>query len=371
MKFPPRADVGATLSVLCAMLTLPLLAGCSREAVVAEPIERAVKIERVRSASADTAQLLGTERQHDRADLSFESGGRIARIDVDVGDPIRQGQIIATLDTAPAKLRLQQAEANVDAAAAQLAERRLQLDQQQALFADRMVSATVLESARSAYQSAVSQLRVARSNLKLAQREVRNSAIVAPFDGRIVARRVQPFADVAEGQVVLQVEGQHDREIEVMVPATMAAELTPGMHALARIDASSARTVPVVLTHISVRTDNGFLVQAVFHIDGADPALNSGTIVTVQLPNRATEGLPTVPPEALLMGSSGRQAELFVYNKNGRVTRRAVTLGAMINGRVLVQSGLSMGERVVVAGAPFLVDGQAVTVFQSASQLSR
>jgi signal transduction histidine kinase len=95
------------------MLTPPLLAGCSREDAAAEPIERAVKIERVRGTSADAAPLLGTVRHHDRTDLSFESRGRIARIDVDVGDPIRRGQILATLDMAPARLRLRQAEANV------------------------------------------------------------------------------------------------------------------------------------------------------------------------------------------------------------------------------------------------------------------
>jgi membrane fusion protein, multidrug efflux system len=95
------------------MLTPPLLAGCSREDAAAEPIERAVKIERVRGTSADAAPLLGTVRQRDRTDLSFESRGRIARIDVDVGDPIRRGQILATLDMAPARLRLRQAEANV------------------------------------------------------------------------------------------------------------------------------------------------------------------------------------------------------------------------------------------------------------------
>jgi multidrug efflux pump subunit AcrA (membrane-fusion protein) len=79
-----------------------------------------------------------------------------------------------------------------------------------------------------------------------------------------------------------------------------------------------------------------------------------------------------VPADALLIGSSSREAHLFIYDsKRGRVTAREVALGEMRNGRVSIESGLSVGEQVVVAGAPFLAEGEAVTVFQPSTMLSR
>ncbi len=140
-----------------------------------------------------------------------------------------------------------------------MAERRLQFEQQQALFAGRIISSTALESAHAAYQIAVSQLQVARSTLRLARREVKNCAIVAPFDGRIVARMAQPFADVAEGQAVFQVEGRDNQQVVVMVPATMATELKLGVPALARLDETSATSEHLVLEHLSSHADNGSL----------------------------------------------------------------------------------------------------------------
>jgi multidrug efflux pump subunit AcrA (membrane-fusion protein) len=95
-------------------------------------------------------------------------------------------------------------------------------------------------------------------------------------------------------------------------------------------------------------------------------------IATVLLPVPKAESVPNVPADALLMGSSGREAHLFIYDsKHGRVSGREVALGKVRNGRVLIESGLLVGEQVVVAGAPFLAEGQAVTVFQPTTRLSR
>jgi RND family efflux transporter MFP subunit len=339
---------------------------------VPDPGLRAVKIETVQSASVSTLHFLGTVRQHERADLSFESRGRVARVDVDVGDSVLRGQVLAMLDIAPANLRLRQAQANVSAALAEVAERRLQFEQQQALFADRTISSVVLESARVAYQTAVSQLQVTRSIEELARREVRHGAIVAPFDGRVVARTAQPFTDVSEGQVVLQVEGRNGTEIVAMLPTTDAAELEAGAPALARLGETSITSWRLALEHLSSRTDSGSLVQAIFRVDDPNARLQSGTIATVVIPDPKAESVPNVPADALLIGSSSREAHLFIYDsKRGRVTAREVALGEMRNGRVLIESGLLVGEQVVVAGAPFLADGQAVTVFQPTTRLSR
>jgi multidrug resistance efflux pump len=80
----------------------------------------------------------------------------------------------------------------VSAAKAQKAERELNFRQQQALFDDRVISPATLAAARAAYLSANEQLDSAKATEAMASRAVRTSAIVSPFNGRIVARSVQP-----------------------------------------------------------------------------------------------------------------------------------------------------------------------------------
>jgi len=354
------------------MATSVLLSGCTNEPPPVDHVARAVKVEEVSCACEGTLQFVGTIRQSERSDLSFESRGRIARIEVEIGDVVKRGQELASLDSAPAKLRAAQAEASVSAAQAQLAERKLQLDQQQALYADGTVSATTIEAARAAYQIAASQLQQGQANLALAQRDVKNSVIVAPFDGRIVGRAAQAFSDVADGQLIIQIEGGAQQEIVAMLPGTLAEKLRPGSRAVARLDDKPSAQVTILLRQISSRAENGSLVQAIFRIDGKNAWLHSGMTVNVQIPNPAGEDLLSVPSDALMMGSSGRDAQVFVYDsQKGRVNKREITLGEPVNGRFQVRRGLAPGDLVVAAGPQFLVDGDAATLYKPATRVAQ
>ncbi|MDR3479979.1 MAG: efflux RND transporter periplasmic adaptor subunit [Burkholderiaceae bacterium] len=365
-----RTEIAPPL--LCIAVISALLSGCSDQRPSTDQFTRAVKVEKIGSESASTWRFYGVARQLERSDLSFESRGRIAKIDAEVGDSVQRGQELAALDLAPAKLRSAQAEANLLAAKAQLAERKLQLDRQQALYTDGTASATALETARVGYQAAASQLQVSQSNLELAQREVRNSVIVAPFDGRIVNRAAQRFSDVAEGQVIVQIEGDGQQEIVVMLPGTLADQLHPGMRAFAHADEKSAKPASVILKEISSRAEGGSLVQAIFRVEGKNAWLHSGMAVDVRIPNPAAAGFPAVRPEALLMELAGHQARVFIYDdKRQSVNLREITLGETVDGRVQVKKGLVSGELVVVAGPQFLVDGESVSLFRPATQISQ
>ncbi|WP_267126346.1 biotin/lipoyl-binding protein, partial [Xanthomonas sacchari] len=140
------------LLTLCLPLAVLALSGCGREAAPPADAPRAVKLETVGSdAARDSTRYLAQVRQQQRADLGFEGGGRIAAIAVDVGDRVHAGQVLARLDPEPNNLRLQQAEAGVGIAAADLQQQQTQLAQQQAMFDDGAASAATLTAARSVF----------------------------------------------------------------------------------------------------------------------------------------------------------------------------------------------------------------------------
>ena len=351
------------------LLALTLAAGCGRSTRLPAPPPRAVKVEIVRTSTDAGFPVTGLVREQQRADLSFEVSGRITTIDVDVGDTVRRGQTLARLDLEPARLKQQQTRADVGAATVQLAERQTIYHQQQALFDDRVISAAALAAARAAYQSAVEQLASAGAAEALAARAVRNTAIVAPFDGRVVGRTVQPFVDVAAGQGVLQVEGQGRAQVIGMLPVTLAANLKPGALALAYRTDDPAHGVSIRLDSISSRIENGAWVEAIFRAAYPSAPLRSGETVLLKLPTNGP-GLPSVPVTALLPATSGQQARVFVYDaRSAKVMSRAVVAQTVTDGRVLLRQGVSNGEAVVVTGAQFLADGQAVCLFQPATQI--
>ena len=353
------------------IMMLSLIAGCGRSTPPPQTPPRSVKVETVRDSQGNRLPITGRIRIEQRADLSFEGSGRIASIAVDVGDTVRRGQTLARLDPEPAQLKLQQARADVSAANAQKAERELNFRQQQALFDDRVISPATLAAARAAYLSAKEQLDSAKATEALASRAVRTSAIVSPFNGRIVARSVQPFVDVTAGQSVLQIEGAEKAEVVGMLPAALVTKLKPGDVASAYTNANPAYAISIRLESLSSRLENGALVQAIFRPVEPNSELRSGEAVLITLPIAQAQS-PSVPVTALIPQTNSKQASVFVYDAGtGKVSRREITPETVENGRILVHDGIAVGETVVVAGAAFLVDGQAVRLYQPATHIGR
>lgn len=352
-----------------------LLTGCSQPPAPAVQAPRPVKIEVVGDSAADAREsFVGTLRARQRSDLGFESPGRIAAILVEVGDHVRAGQVLARLDEAPARWRLDKAEADRAAAAAALAERTTLLQQHESLAKDRIVSATTLESVQVQHRQAVSQLQAAHAALALARRDLALVRITAPFDGEIVARSAQPHADVGAGQPVLQIEAGRALEVVAMLPDSVAARLSAG-------DAASAsspgqKAAPLKLERLSARSESGSLVQAIFRVDGSAEGLRSGGVVSVELP-RTSAATISVPASAVVYGGDARRngsvGSVFVLDAaTQQLSRRAVVLGdAMLpGGRVAVTTGLARGDQVVVAGTAFLTEGQRAVKHEAQTLLN-
>lgn len=359
-----------------ACLTLALLAGCGEEVVHAVSIPRSVKVERVGAAGdVRVENFSGTVRAKQRSELGFESGGRISTLLVDVGDFVRTGQVLATIDPVPAKERLRKAEADRAALAASLAERDAQLQRTRQLQQDGVVSSAVLEDARLQRDGAAAQLEAADAGLMLARRDLAMSAIAAPFAGRVVARSAQPSMNVAPGQSVLEIEGGSAREVVAFLPGKQAGYLKTGDRATVRNTASSPDQVERMtarLSSLSGHADNGSLVQAIFEVEGDISAMRPGAGVMLELPGGTSGGM-TVPASALLPDVQAGHGAVFVFDMTReRVSLRKVRIetGMATEGRLHVAEGLVPGELIVVAGPAFLSDGQPARAFESQTLLS-
>lgn len=359
---------GSGKPALCSLAAAMLLCACAEPSAPPAIPPKPVKIEVAGNSSLHAAdRFVGTLRARQRTDLSFESPGRIAAIKVDVGDRVRAGQLLAQLDDAPARWRLAAAQAEREAAATILAERQINLRQQEALERDAIISPVALQAARSSYKQAASQHEAAVAAVSAARRDLALTRITAPFDGEIAARHAQPFVDVAAGHAILHLESGSAKEVVVMLPDAIAAGLEPGAVAHA---VSGKHKLALKLERLSGRSDNGSLVQAVFRIPEASPPVRSGAAVSVELARQGGAAM-TLPATALIPAADAGRVSVFVVDK-GILARRAVDVDKRLlaDGRVAIKSGLRNGEQVVVAGTAFLHDGQPVAAHQPQSSLA-
>ncbi|MET0268190.1 MAG: efflux RND transporter periplasmic adaptor subunit [Duganella sp.] len=359
--------------VLGAAALATQLVACNRQAASHEAPLRMVKLVAPGTAVTGDYRFVAVVRQAQRADLSFESSGRLASITVDVGDTVKRGQVLATIDAEPARLQLVQAEAQVRSTAGQLQERRDQLRQQQAMHADGASSALTLDAAQVALTVAEAAHSTAAAALQLAARAQRLSVLRAPYDGRIKARLAEPGALAGAGQAVLQIEGGGHTQVVADLPAGLIPpSLKPGATVTASVTdvQPTVATIKLTLRSLADHIDGGGTLQAIFDLQPGQAPRRSGEALSITIASGSPPAL-TLPLAAVAQGAVAGTGHVFVYHRSGNVLeRRPVVLGRQRGDTIEIAQGLHAAEQVAGAGTAFLIDHQRVLPYQAESRLA-
>lgn len=337
-----RAGVAAAASLAAAT-------ACSQAEKTAQtPPPAPVEAVAVRSPS-DGAILAATgplERRREMT-LSFRIGGVITALNVDDGDVVRAGQVLASLD--PAGVAAAQTQADVEVERAQR-----DLARDQTLFDKGFISAQRLDDRKSA-------LRAAQARAGSAAFDRRWARLVSPASGVVLQRTAQSGEVVQPGQAVLRIADETS-------PLTLRAPLADrdvirvrvGQSASVRIDGLPT-VVPGRVSRVGERAGpQTGAVDVEIELLGAHP-LRSGQMATAEIAVGAapTSPMSRVPAEAILE-ADGKRAFVFVVEKDV-ARRRAVAFGGFDGDDALV-SGLPAGARVITAGAGFVGEGEKVQV---------
>jgi RND family efflux transporter MFP subunit len=188
--------------------------------------------------------FLGVVIPHDSVDLSSKFEGRLDHLEVDIGDRVQQGAVLARLDVRPLEQELAAARANLQGSRAEeqaagllLAEAR---EKKGRYFTPRSIELGVYsqeELAKIRYEesTALARLEAARARTREQQarvvdleQNVSEAVLVAPFDGVVATRPVSPGARIAAGQPILRLLGTGGRKIRFAVPEDQARQLESG-----------------------------------------------------------------------------------------------------------------------------------------------
>jgi RND family efflux transporter MFP subunit len=359
---PTVIALAAVALVAAAACRKPAAKAAADQAFGAAPVK---VFKAVRERIAERITYTGTLEARTKINITPETGGKIARIYVQAGDRVAQGQLLAELETESIRLQLRQTQAGVAVAEAAYADARRNKDRMDRLAKENAVSEQQREKVQLAYDAASAQLEQARAGLNLAQHALDVSLMKAPFAG-VVASKNAEVGDVINpmmggfgggaGGVVTLMDFSRIK-ITVAVSAEDVGALRKGQEVGLRVGALAGRefrgTVRAVNLTANPQTKK-FDVEAAF--DNPEGLLRPGTFGDVVFELRSRDNALVVPQTAILENNA-----VFVV-LNGKAVKKSVTLGLQSTTMIEVVGGLAEGEAVVAEGNYGLEDGAAVQV---------
>lgn len=351
------AAVGVTVALLLSACggpsdskAEPAVAGSAALAVDLTPV---VQAPLARSVAVSGAVAAWQEMQ-----LGVELGGlRIADVKVEVGDAVKRGDVLVTLDARTLDSELEMADAALNEARAGVLLAKSQLERGDALKSQKLISAADHDQLRAAMVQAEARAKTTAAQYEAAKLRRDFATLRAPDDGVIATRTAEPGMVVMAGSALLTMI--RDGRLEWR----------------AELNESDLLDVQVGAT-VEVRQRNGAMVQG--RVRAVSPALDATTrtgTVHADLPEPGQlragmfaegrilvgEGDVLSVPVAAVVRRDG-YAYVFTLKPRNRVERRRVELGRIDGERIEVRSGLQAGERVVSRGGAFLSDGDLVRV---------
>jgi RND family efflux transporter MFP subunit len=351
---------------LVALATLALLPACRRAEEPPPPDIRPVRVISVEQrAAGDVVSLTGTVQAQTEINFSFRIDGRMISRNANVGDTVKPGQTLATLDASNENSSLQAARAQLAAARGQLTEQRNNYNRQKDLLAQRFISQAAFDQHTANLQSAESAVKSAQAQVDLASNRVSYTRLVADAGGAVTKVGAEPGEVLPAGRMVVQVARAGGRDAVFNVPAqikdsapknpeiTVALSTDRKVSAKGRVREVSPRADPVTGT---------FQVR----IGLIDPpaALRLGSTVVGSM-RMDTAAAIEVPGSALVR--QGTQSAVWVVDpKTETVSLRTIDVASHDADRVVVGGGLASGDVVVTAGVQALHPGQKVRLLGAA-----
>ncbi len=290
--------------------------------------------------------------------LGVELGGlRVTALNVDVGEAVRRGDVLLTLDHRVLDSDLAQADAGLREAEAGAALARTHLARGQGLAAGQYISAMQLDELRAARTQSEARVGTARAARDASALRRSFADLRAPAGGIISKRLVQPGQVVAAGSELMRLIKDGRLEWRAELPAAQLGEVSPGdrieLHTRAgsRVDGSVRAVTPGV--------DSDTRTGTVF-ADLPQPGdLQPGTYLEGRI-STGISAVPAVPTAAVVL----RDGFPVVFTVDAQRVAHMVRIeqGGRDAGFVEVRSGVKPGDQVVAQGAGFLADGDKVRI---------
>ena len=287
---------------------------------------------------------LGTFEPNREIRILSETNGKVVKVGISEGDRVSAGQVIAQVDSDILQYQILAAEANFQ-------ETQADVKRYQNLTKGEAVAQIQLEKANLAAKSAESQL-------KVLQKQLKNTTIVAPFSGTITAKMFDLGSVLGVGAPVAQLTDISAVKLVISVPEKDIVKFKEGQNVNVTTDVFPDQQFAGRINMVGSKGDNAhnYPVQIMVSNNSTN-MLRAGMYGTVTIGNNLKTNALLIPRNALI--GTAKQPQVFVV-ENGKAVLKNIQIGAETADFYEVTEGLKEGEVVITAGQVNLENGTAV-----------
>lgn len=336
----------------------------------------------------------GLAKAQQTARLSFKVGGTITSIPVKVGDLVRKGQVLASLDATDYQVSYSQSVANVQSSKAQIESANAQLESAKAnyiaaqsnynrfekLYETNSISLSDFEQAKSSYLSAEASYKAAETQVSAAKagkqssesmarsasNQISYTKIKAPFTGAISSINIEENEIVNPGSPIFELNSVGSPDVEVGVPENAISSITNQQKVEVQFNSLPDHKLNGVVHEIgysSVGSTYPVTIRLVDNDERIRPGMPASA--TFAFDKKAAKESLLVPPSAVGEDEEGNFVYVIEENTDSyKCKKQAVKVGQLNDVGFEVLTGLKNGDRVASAGLNVLRDGMEVSLYQ-------
>lgn len=328
---------------LIAAIFLMSCGGSDQSTSDSESLQKArVRVQEVQLVSVNQTSTFTASVEADKVNnIAPAIGGRIRDIRVDVGSYVKQGQALVTMD-----------QANLTQQQTQVATLKRDYERYSELYEVGGISKQQLDQAKTQLDVAETAL----SNLG------ENTTLISPVSGVVTARNYDP-GDIAMQLPILTIQSINPVKVKINISESYYSRVTTGMQVEIQADAIGDEVFKGTVSLIHPTLDpisHTFVVEVT--VPNSDQRLRPGMFARVKM-NFGTNDRPLLSDIAVLKQTGSNDRYVFLED-NGTAIYTLVELGARIDDKYEILSGLNEGDRVIVQGNTDLINGDQVEVIE-------
>ncbi|AXL49932.1 RND transporter MFP subunit [Paraburkholderia caffeinilytica] len=310
--------------------------------------------------------LPGTLRGYVESPIYARSTGYLLHWYADIGTRVKQGQLLADLDTPEIDQELAQALAQREQTRSSLGLAKSSLERWQQLRQRDAVSQQELDERQSTYTQDIANLAAADANVKRLQQLESFKRIVAPFAGVVTQRNVDvgDLIDAGSGtsRALFALAQSDPLRVYVQLPQAYAQNVSVGQKVVVTQAELPGQQFHGTITHISGAIDVPTRsLQVEVTLPNPDDKLRPGAYVQVAVPAAAHAQL-MVPGNALLFRAEGPR--LAVVDASGKVALRKIVIAQDLGQSLEIESGIEANDRIIINPSDSIADGDHVQIAQ-------
>jgi RND family efflux transporter MFP subunit len=360
---PFSPTLKTSLAVSATVFVMLALSACSPKQATPEPI-RAVKLMTVCASDLNVQGEYAAEvKARVETRLGFRVGGKVLVRQVEAGQRVQAGQVLAEIDPQDYALAAQAAQAQVVGARSQRDLAAADFKRYEALLAQNFISAAELERRSAVLKAAQAVLDQALAQAQTLGNQASYAKLTAPTAGVITGVEAEPGQVVSAGQAVVRLAQEGPRDAVFAVPEHVVGRLKIGQ----KMSASVGNTKQVVQGQVREIGASADPVTRTFTVKlGLVKAesLPLGATLNVHAPQLAGSQSDVIKVPTNALRQEGTQTAVWIFDvQTSTVTSQVVQVATADGNEVVITSGLNPGQQIVSTGVHVLSPGQKVSVY--------